>query len=97
MSVTSRTVKKVAIGANTIPITVAEYVRGNGWKRQINSIDKTLLQKTVEKVAAAVTGSNLGLTKNEKDRIDKVVVQYVCIKVTVQNRGANIIQFHAAS
>ena len=39
MSVTSRTVKKVANGANTIPIAVAEYVRGNGWKRQIDSID----------------------------------------------------------
>ena len=94
---TSRTVKKVAIGANTIPIAVAEYIRGNSWKRQIDSIDKTLLQKTVEKVAAAVTGSNLGLIKNEKDRTDKVVVQYACIRATVQNRGANPIKFHAAS
>lgn len=40
----------VTIGANNISIAVAEYVRGSGWKRQ----DKTLLQKTVEKVAAAV-------------------------------------------
>ncbi len=59
------------------PITMAEYIRGSGWKRQIDSIDKTLLQ-TVEKVAAAVTESNLGSTKNEKDRKDKVVVQYAC-------------------
>lgn len=68
--------KKVAIGTNTIPIAVAEYVRGNGWKRQIDSIDKTILQKTVGKVAVAVMGSNLGLTKNKKDRTDKPVVQY---------------------
>ena len=88
MSVTSRTVKKVAIGANMIPIAVAEYVRGNGWKRQIDSINKTLLQSTVEKVAAAIAGSNLGLTKNEKDRTNKIVVQYACIELTVQNRGA---------
>lgn len=66
----------MAIGTNTIPIAVAEYVRGNGWKRQIDSIDKTILQKTVGKVAVAVMGSNLGLTKNKKDRTDKPVVQY---------------------
>ena len=87
----------VAIGAKNISIAVAEYIRGSGWKRQIDSIDKTLLQKTVEKVAAAVAGSNLGLTENEKDRTDKVVVQYACIRVTVQYRGVNLIQFNAAS
>jgi len=75
-AVSARTVKKVAIGSKTIPIAVAEYVRGDGWKRQIDSIDKTALQKTVDKVATAVAGSNLGLTKNEKDRTDRVVVQY---------------------
>ena len=58
--VISQIVRKVAVGANTIPIAVADYVRGNGWKRQIDSIDQIFLQKTVEKVGAAVTGSNLG-------------------------------------
>ena len=58
------------------------------WKRQIESIDKTLHQKTVEKVAAPVTGPKLMLTKNEKDRTDKVVVvQYTCTRATVQNPG----------
>ena len=75
-AVSARTVKKVAIGSKTIPIAMAENVRGNDWKRQIDSIDKTVLQKTVDKVATAVTGSSLALTKNEKDRTDRVVVQY---------------------
>ena len=96
MSVSSRTMKKVAIGANTIPIAVAEYVRGSDWKRQIDSIDKTLLQKTVEKVATAVTGPNLGLTTNEKDRTSKVVVQYACLRATC-NSSTELMQFHAAS
>lgn len=76
MSATSRTVKKVIVGARTIPNAVVEYVQGNGWKRQIDAIDKTLLRETVDKVATAVSGSSLGLTKNEKDRTDKVVVHY---------------------
>lgn len=90
-AVSARTVKKVAIGSKTIPIAVAEYVRGDGWKRQIDSIDKTVLQKTVDKVATAVTGSNLGLTKNEKDHTDRVVVQYAYPRATVGNPRADSI------
>ena len=81
MSVTSRIIIKVAVGAKTIPIAVAEYVRGNGWKRQIDCIDKHLLQQTVNQVATAITSSNLGLTKTQRDRTNKVVVQYACITV----------------
>jgi len=68
---------------------VAEYVRGDGWKRQIDSIDISVLQKTVDKVATTVTESNLGLTKNEKNRTDRVVVQYANARDTVGNLGAN--------
>jgi len=53
------------------------------------TIDISVLQKTVDKVATAVTGSNLGLTKNEKDRIDRVVVHYANARDTVGNPGAN--------
>ena len=42
------------------------------------------LQKTVEQVAAGVTVSNFGLTKNGKDRTDKFVVLYACIRATIQ-------------
>lgn len=76
-TVSARTVRKVVVGSKTIPIAVAEYVRGNDWKRQIDSIDRAVLQNTVNKVATAVTGSSLALTKNEKDRTNMVVVQYV--------------------
>jgi len=80
---------KVAVGSKTIPIAVAEYVRGNDWKRLIDSIDISVLQKTVDKVATAVTGSNLGLTKNEEDRTDRFVVQYANARDTVENPRAN--------
>ena len=75
MSVTSRTMKTVLFGNKSIGIAVAEYVQGSGMKRQIDAIDKTILGNVVDKVATAVTGSDLGLTEGEKNRTSKVVVQ----------------------
>ena len=73
--VTARTFRMVTLGAKTIPIAVAEYVQGDGWKRMIDSIDKKILESTVEQVAKAVTGSYLGLTETEKARTERVIVQ----------------------
>lgn len=75
MSVASRTMKTVLFGNKSIPIAVAEYVQGSNFKRQIDAIDKTILQNVVDKVATAVTGSDLGFTEEEKNRTSKVVVQ----------------------
>jgi len=68
---------------------MAENVRGDGWERQIDSIDKTILRKTIDEVATAVMGSSLGLKKDEKDCTDRVVVQYVYPRATVRNLRAD--------
>ena len=76
MSVTSRTMKTVLLGNKSIGIAVAEYVRGKDSKRQIDAIDKKLLQTVVDNVATAVTGSDSGLTEEQKKSTSQVVVQY---------------------
>ncbi len=74
--VVARTFKNVVIGTKMIPIAVAEYVRGNGWKRQVDCIDPRLVQSTVEKVAGAVTAAQSGLTKEQMRETAKVAVRY---------------------
>lgn len=49
MSVTSRNREEGGYCANTIPIAVAEYVRGNGWKRQMTPSIKPFFRKRYEK------------------------------------------------
>ena len=68
--------RMIAIGVRRVPLAVVQSVEGGAWRRMIEPIDQVLLERTVNKVAKAVSGSELELTDDEKNRTERIFLLY---------------------
>ncbi|KFZ02709.1 hypothetical protein V500_00009 [Pseudogymnoascus sp. VKM F-4518 (FW-2643)] len=70
-----RLMKTIVIGGRKVSIYVAEEVQEKGFKRVIDAIDPSVVNSTVEKTAAAFSGSIVA-SDAEKARIENLRITY---------------------
>ena len=72
----SRFAKHASVAGKQIPIYVASEVQHAGYRRVVNAIDPTILDKTVDKVKSALENDKL-LSASQASSTSSVTITYV--------------------